>query len=152
VLYHPPRILPEGYELPELARLINESSIPVVIVRGNCDSEVYEELLQVPVQAPYAFIQQGDLRIVVTHGHLMDREATIRAGRKYNASVLISGHTHVPVLEKNDGMVVMNPGSASLPKFEKDGKPTGSVGIITENSIRIVSIEDGSVIFQIDTA
>jgi len=150
VLYHPPRILPgEGYELPELARLINESPIPIVIVRGNCDSEVYEELLQVPVQAPYAVIQQDDMRIVVTHGHLLDPEAMIRAGQKYRASVLISGHTHFPVLEKTNGLILLNPGSPAIPKFEKDGKPVGSVGIITESNIRIVSIEDGSVLFAL---
>jgi uncharacterized protein len=149
VLYHPPRILPaEGYELPELARLINESPIPIVIARGNCDSEVYEELLQVPVQAPYTVVQQGDVRIVVTHGHLMDREGMIRTGQKYHASVLISGHTHFPVLEKVDGLILLNPGSPAIPKFEKDGRPTGSVAVITENDISIVSVEDGSVLFE----
>ncbi|MDO8588131.1 MAG: phosphodiesterase [Armatimonadota bacterium] len=150
VLYHPPRLRPDReYDLPELARLINESPIPVIIARGNCDSEVYEELLQVPVQSPYALVQHGNTRIVVGHGHLTDRDAMVRLGKKYGASVFVSGHTHIPSLERVEGVVLLNPGSAAIPKFEKDGKLIGSIGIITNEGIRVLSIEDGTVLFEL---
>ena len=130
-------------------RLFNESAIPILIARGNCDSEVYEELLEMPVQAPYAVAQIGDTRIVATHGHLMGRDEMIRLGKKYRASILISGHTHAPALEKADGLVLLNPGSPSIPKYEKDGKPLGSVGLITDKQIQILSVEDGATLFEL---
>ncbi|MDO8684287.1 MAG: phosphodiesterase [Armatimonadota bacterium] len=150
VLYHPPRLkeLPE-YDLPELARLINESPIPVVITRGNCDSEVYEELLEVPTQSPYAVVQVEQTLIVVSHGHLLNHDEMIQVGKKYHASVFVSGHTHIPVIEKTDGPVLLNPGSAALPKYEINGVPTGSVGLITDGLVQVLSIEDGSVIFEL---
>ena len=150
VLYHPPRLVGvPGYDIPELARLFNESEIPILIARGNCDSEVCEELLEMPVQAPYALVQVGDVRIVVTHGHLMGPDDMIRLGKKYHASILVSGHTHMPALERVDGLALLNPGSPSIPKYEKDGKPLGSVGLITDERIQILSVNDGSVLFEL---
>ena len=58
VLYHPPKLgCTSGYGIPRLAELMNSSPIPIIIARGNCDSEVYEEILKMPVLAPYAFAE-----------------------------------------------------------------------------------------------
>jgi uncharacterized protein len=150
VLYHPPRIpCVPGYDLSEMVRLLNESPIPLLIARGNCDCEVYEELLETPVQAPYALAQYDDLRIIVSHGHLLNRDEMIRLGKHSGASVVISGHTHIPILEMVDGLVLMNPGSAAIPKYEKNGAPLGSVGLITDGLAQILSIEDGSLLFEL---
>lgn len=153
VLYHPPRMLnPPGYELPELARLMNECAIPIVVVRGNCDSEVYEELLQTPVQNPYALVQINQTRIVVSHGHLFDRDGMIRLGKQFKADIFISGHTHIPVIDDVGGLILLNPGSAAFPKYERNGKPVASVGIITDDHIQVVSVEDGSVLLEMPLA
>lgn len=150
VLYHPPRMgYTDGYDIPALAEYLNELSIPIVIAQGNCDAQVYEELLEMPVQAPYAFAQLGDIRIVINHGHLLSRNGMIDTGRRYKARYFVSGHTHMPVLEDVGDLVLMNPGSPAIPKCEINGKPVPSIGIITEAGARIIDIEDGAEIMSI---
>lgn len=145
VLYHPPRMgFSEGYDIPAFADYLNELTIPIVIAQGNCDAQVYEELLQMPVQAPYAYAQFADIRMVINHGHLLNREDMIDTGRHYKAQYFISGHTHIPVLDNIGDIVLMNPGSPAISKYNVNGRPVPSVGIITENGARIISIEDGS--------
>jgi uncharacterized protein len=150
VLYHPPRLgyLP-GYDIPAFAELLNASSVPIVIAQGNCDSQVYEELLEMPVQSPYALVHDQDLRIVVNHGHLLTQQQVIEAAKRYRAGVFISGHTHVPLLECAGGVVLMNPGSPAMPKFERHGKPAPTVGLIENGKARIVATEDQSVLFEV---
>lgn len=151
VLYHPPRLgYSEGYDIPAMAQALNESPTSIVIAQGNCDAQVYEELLTWPVQSPYAFVQVGELRILVNHGHLLTRDQMIELAEKYKADIFISGHTHIPVLERTEhGVILMNPGSPSIPKYEKDGRPIGSVGLIEDDKIRIVSIEDGETLIEL---
>ncbi len=150
VLYHPPRLgCVEGYDIPAFVEALNNSSIPIVIAQGNCDPQVYEELLEMPVQSPYAFVEFEGLRIVANHGHLLTRESMINTARRYGATYFITGHTHVPDLESHDDVVLMNPGSPAIPKMQIDGRLVPSVGLITEQGARIINIEDGSVLKEI---
>ncbi|MHB9037876.1 MAG: phosphodiesterase [Armatimonadota bacterium] len=145
VLYHPPRLgFMDGYDIPAFANLLNSLEVPIIISQGNCDAQVYEELLDMPVQSPYAYVSSGGVRIVVNHGHMLSREQMIDLGRRYKAHFFVSGHTHVPVIENVGDLVLINPGSPSIPKFEIDGKPAPSVGLITEDGAKIINIEDGS--------
>lgn len=144
VLYHPPRIgCTSGYDIPTLAQLINSSLIPIVIARGNCDAEVYEELLEIPVQSPYAFLQFADLRILVYHGHSPDPEYQRRLVSKYRPSILVTGHTHIPVIEQIEGAIHLNPGSPSHPKLERGGVLIPTVGMIEGDRVRVVELETG---------
>mgnify|MGYP000936401657 CR=1 FL=1 len=152
VLYHPPRMCcSEGYNIPELANRINESTIPIVIARGNCDAEVYEELLQIPVLSPYAFVQHAGLRIVVQHGHTLIPQSMQSLAEKYRADIFITGHTHTPVIERMGEAVHINPGSPSIPKLMKNGCPLPTVGIIEGGTIRIVGL-DGSEVLSMPLA
>jgi len=149
VLYHPPRLgFMEGYDIPAFAQTLNSLTIPIVIAQGNCDAQVYEELLEMPVQSPYAYVSSGGIRILINHGHLLTKDQMIGLGRKYKADYFISGHTHLPVLEDRGDMVLINPGSPSISKLEIDGKAIPSVGIITEDGTRIININDGTVILE----
>ncbi len=151
VLYHPPKLsCSDGYNIPTLADALNSSKASIVIARGNCDAEVYEELLNMPVQSPYAVAEIDGLRIVITHGHRYTEEDMIDLGQSFHADVLVSGHTHIPVLERIDSLVLMNPGSPAIPKFEWNGKLTGSVGLITDDRFSILSIDTGEPIFELD--
>jgi len=145
ILYHGPRNpLVEGYNPPELASLINSCPVPVLFARGNCDADVDQLMLDYPVQAPYAFLQVGNLRIMSHHGDGLDREEMLRLSRIYRANIFISGHTHVRALEDEGGVILLNPGSPSLPKGE--GRPTVAVLECEENSLRIeiIHIDDGT--------
>lgn len=147
VLYHPPKLGCAGdYDIPAFAQRLNELQIPLMIAQGNCDSQVYEELLEMPVQSPYAIAQVEGIWIVVNHGHLLDRAEMIATGRRYRANYFISGHTHVPVLEDVGGLVLLNPGSPAIPKLEVDGMLAPSVALIDDAGARVLNINDGSVI------
>jgi len=144
ILYHPPRLgATPGYDIPGLAQLINTSPIPIAAARGNCDAEVYEELLELPVLSPYAFVQFANLRMVVQHGHNLSSELMRRLTGKYRAHIFITGHTHLPVVERIDGAIHLNPGSPTHPKFERGGVPVPTVGLIHEGKVQVVELETG---------
>ena len=111
-LNHGPRNnIPAGYDTKGLAAALNEVKQLVTGVRGNCDSEVDQMMLEFPVLAPYTTIlvpgsepcESGAevgcavRRIFVHHGHLMTAEEAARLNPV--GTVIVSGHTHVPVLE-----------------------------------------------------
>lgn len=117
-LNHGPRNpLPAGYDPKALAPLINELAGNIIGVRGNCDSEVDQMLLDFPCLGDYAVFFSAGRRFFVTHGHLPAEKQTapLRPG-----DVFVSGHTHVPALEERGGIVFLNPGSPSLPKGESE--------------------------------
>jgi len=150
ILYHPPRLAcPEDYDIPAMAAALNSSPTPIVLVHGNCDAEVYRELLDIPLQAPYALVRLDGTTILATHGYLFGREQMISLGKRFCAHIVISGHTHLPVLERADSIVLLNPGSPSFPKFEQDGRPVGTVALITDSDIRIVTIDDRRTIMEL---
>ena len=150
VLYHPPRLgYTEGYDIPATVELFNSLKIPLVIAQGNCDAQVYEELLKSPVQSPYAFTRFESTGLLASHGHLMSKSRHIELAVQFGAAYAITGHTHIPVLKSIDGVIYMNPGSPSLPKYEVAGKPIPSAGLITEKEAVIVNIANGDTLMQI---
>jgi len=150
VLYHPPRLgYSDGYDIPGTADIFNNLKIPLIISQGNCDAQVYEELLNVPVVTPYAYALVGNIGFLASHGHLMKKSEHIELAIRFGAKYAISGHTHIPVIKLVDGVVFMNPGSPSLPKYELNGKLVPSVGVITDNSASILSVPDGIVLMQL---
>lgn len=151
VLYHPPRMCCQAdYDIPGLAELINASPIPVVIARGNCDAEVYEELLELPVQSPYAVVQSNDLRIVVLHGHGVSGSELRHIADKYHADIVVTGHTHIPVIERMGKCIHINPGSPSLTKFEVDGVPVPTVGLIEDGIVKVLKLDSGAELMSME--
>jgi len=144
VLYHPPRLSPgEGYDIPELARLINKCPIPVIIARGNCDAEVYQELLEIPTLSPYAFVYFGEKAIVMSHGHALTNERMAEIASRYRADIIITGHTHIPVVERIGRAIHINPGSPTHSKLERDGVPIATVGLICDGLVQVLDLETG---------
>lgn len=114
ILYHGPRNdLPEGYAPKEVASMLNARKDVILCVRGNCEAEVDQMVLEFPVMADYAVIDTGSRGVWLTHGHHynIDNPLPLRKG-----DVMIYGHTHVPLDEERGGIHFYNPGSVSLPK------------------------------------
>jgi putative phosphoesterase len=116
LLYHGPRNdLPKDYNPKEVINILNGLKKDIIAVRGNCDSEVDQMVLEFPILADYALILLGNKRIYATHGHRINKENMIY---KSEDTILLHGHTHIPVCEECDGFIYMNPGSVSIPKEE----------------------------------
>ena len=114
ILYHGPRNnLPGGYEPKEVITLLNERKSSILCVRGNCDTEVDQMVLDFPILADYAIIDLGQKMIFATHGHNFN-ENNVPPLR--NGDILLHGHTHVPKCVEHGTYVYMNPGSVSIPK------------------------------------
>ena len=114
ILYHCPRNnLPGGYEPKEVITLLNERKSSILCVRGNCDTEVDQMVLDFPILADYAIIDLGQKMIFATHGHNFN-ENNVPPLR--NGDILLHGHTHVPKCVEHGTYVYMNPGSVSIPK------------------------------------
>lgn len=78
-------------------------------MRGNCDSEVDQMVLPFPCLSDYAAVFADGVEIILSHGH-KDAPPVKRGG------VYITGHTHVPLNQRENGCLHINPGSVSLPK------------------------------------
>lgn len=145
ILYHGPRNpLPEGYKPQELANAINALEVPFVAAAGNCDAPIDQVLLSVPIQAPYAMLYIENFKILVNHGHDASIEELIELCRKWKVNLLVTGHTHVKQLEKKDDLILLNPGSCSLPKDS-----IASMAILEDSNIRLVNLENGQTLESI---
>lgn len=142
ILYHGPRNpLPEGYDPRELAQTINRLEIPFIAAAGNCDAPIDQVLIDFPIQAPYALFCTEKLRVLINHGHEKRVEELVDLASRWRMDILVTGHTHVKRLERTNGLLIVNPGSCSLPK---DGIP--SAAVMDENGIKLINILDGNVI------
>lgn len=114
ILYHGPRNdLPEGHDPKAVLALLNQYKDVILAVRGNCDAEVDQMVLQFPMMADYAVLSMDDLTIYATHGHHYNID---NLPPHKDGDILLCGHTHVPACIDKDGMTYINPGSTSLPK------------------------------------
>ena len=110
ILYHGPRNdLPRDYAPKKVIALLNPLAGRIIAVRGNCESEVDQMVLDFPVTSDYGVICDGDVTIYLSHGHRAVPPMT--PGTAY-----LTGHTHVPKKTTENGVVFMNPGSVSIPK------------------------------------
>lgn len=114
VLYHGPRNdLPKDYAPKKVIAMLNEIKEDVFSVRGNCDTEVDQMVLDFPVLADYAVLDVGEKLVYLTHGHVYN-EGNLPP--LHNGDILLHGHTHVPKCEVYENYIYMNPGSVSIPK------------------------------------
>lgn len=114
LLYHGPRNdLPEEYAPKVVITMLNAKKKNILCVRGNCDAEVDQMVLEFPILADYCMLDLGTKLVYATHGHLTSAEQLppLREG-----DLFLQGHTHVPMNEVKNGIRCMNPGAVSLPK------------------------------------
>ena len=114
ILYHGPRNdLPEEYAPKEVLAMLNGRKNRILCVRGNCDTEVDQMVLDFPMMADYAVLFLDGLTVYATHGH---RYNTANPPPLNPGEILLHGHTHVPAWERHGHYLYLNPGSVSIPK------------------------------------
>ncbi|MCC8160141.1 MAG: phosphodiesterase [Oscillospiraceae bacterium] len=114
LLYHGPRNdLPKDYEPKKVIEILNGMKNEILCVRGNCDTEVDQMVLDFPIMADYAVIYVDGKTMYLTHGHKFnpDNPPKMKMG-----DYLINGHTHIPANENRRDFIYINTGSVSIPK------------------------------------
>lgn len=136
ILYHGPRNdLPRDYAPKEVIAMLNPLSDTIISVRGNCDTEVDQMVLDFDVLSDSAVIYDGETELFLTHGHKYSPENPPKLKR---GAILLGGHTHVACDNDMGSFRYINPGSVSIPK---GGTERG--GLVYENgSFRHFSLED----------
>lgn len=115
LLYHGPRNpFPSEYSTQSVSSLLNGVKDKITAVRGNCDSEVDQMVLEFPMLADYALVRVDNHTLFATHGHLFN-ETVLPPLQK--GDVLLNGHFHTPkVCALVGGGLYANCGSVALPK------------------------------------
>lgn len=139
ILYHGPRNdLPKEYAPKEVIALLNAHKDRIYCIRGNCDTEVDQMVLEFPILADYALIVDNGLTIYATHGHVYnaDHLPPVQKG-----DILLHGHTHVLKAEQCGDITVLNPGSVSIPK---EGNPP-TYAMLENRVFRIYDFEGNTI-------
>lgn len=136
LLYHGPRNdLPPDYAPKKVIELLNARKEQLLCVRGNCDTEVDQMVLQFPILADYAAVFERGHMFFLTHGHIHNLQNLPPLAE---GTILIHGHTHVQTVTEGDGIVYLNPGSVTLPK---EGNPKSYM--IYEDGLFTIKTMDG---------
>ena len=139
LLYHGPRNdLPREYAPKEVIALLNEHKNKIYAVRGNCEAEVDQMVLEFPVMADYCILSVDGRTFYATHGHIYNQD---NLPPLQEGDILIHGHTHVLKAQQMDGYILLNPGSVSIPK---EGNP--ATYAVLENSIFTTKDFDGNTV------
>ena len=130
ILYHGPRNdLPDGYDPKNVIKLLNNYKNKIIAVRGNCDAEVDQMVLEFPIRADYATMDIDNHHFFLTHGHLFDENNLPNLNR---GDIFAYGHIHKQVAKNENGIYIINPSSISLPK-----EGNNIYGIYKENEFLI---------------
>lgn len=114
ILYHGPRNdLPRDYDPKKVIEMLNERKEDILCVRGNCDSEVDQMVLNFPILSDYCIIAEGKQIVYATHGHIYHEQ---HLPPLHKGDILLHGHTHIPKCVEHEDYIYMNPGSVSIPK------------------------------------
>lgn len=147
ILYHGPRNdLPREYAPKEVIAMLNPLKDQLLAVRGNCDTEVDQMVLEFPILADYGLFLVDGKRLYATHGHVFNENHLPPLS---DGDVLIHGHTHLLEAKEivtGDGkhIKILNPGSVSIPK---GGNPA-TYALLEDGVFTILSL-DGGVVKQI---
>ncbi|MBQ3560537.1 MAG: phosphodiesterase [Oscillospiraceae bacterium] len=110
ILYHGPRNdLPKDYAPKEVISMLNGLKENILCVRGNCDTEVDQMVLEFPALNEQIFLSIDGTDMLAVHGH--KPFPAVKSG-----TLILSGHTHVPKIAQENGVIFINPGSVSIPK------------------------------------
>lgn len=114
LLYHGPRNdLPKEYAPKKVIPVLNDLKNTIIAVRGNCDAEVDQMVLDFPMMADYATIDVDGHHFFLSHGHLFNEENLPNLNE---GDIFVYGHIHRPVAKCENGIYIINPSSISLPK------------------------------------
>lgn len=151
LLYHGPKFSPApGYDPRALAEALNTCGKPVLIARGNGDSEVDQLVLDMPIQQPFLFALIEGARILATHGHVMAPDQLLALADTWRLDFVFTGHTHVPALREADGTIHINPGTVTYPLSTDPALQKKTFALIRDGTPTILDIDTGDTVLSLD--
>lgn len=149
VLYHGPKFTPaRAYGPRDLAAALNACPHPVLIARGNADSEVDQLVLDMPIQQPQVLAVLEGLRILAAHGHLMGPAELLALADRWQLDFVLTGHTHAPVIEKVGRAYHLNPGSVTYPLAKEPQLHVPTLGLIRDGEPAVVDLSTGHLLLH----
>ena len=119
--------------------MLNGMKDKILAVRGNCDSEVDQMVLEFPMLADYALLTLNGRTLFLTHGHLFNAE---QPPLLQSGDILFNGHFHTPTsVTMENGAIYANCGSVALPK---DGTPHSYL-LLDDNTLYFKDLETGGI-------
>jgi putative phosphoesterase len=113
--------------------------IDFIAVKGNGDHgimDVNEDEL----------IELSGKKIFLTHGHKYDVAYNLgdicHKGLELDADLILFGHTHMPIIEKTEDLIIMNPGSPSIPRSLDRKRTFGLITIGEEIEVELINIDE----------
>ncbi len=119
-----------------ILKLLSNYKDAIILIRGNCDENInYEEFGL--FAHDIISLHLNNHVVTLTHGNIYSKGFL----PNYHGDIFASGHTHVPMLLKEQGIIYLNPGSIGKPRGGLDK----SYAIFEDNKIEIKTI-DGKII------
>lgn len=131
ILYHGPRNdLPASYNPKEVIKLLNPLKDKIIAVRGNCDAEVDQMVLDFSITSDYNILFINNHKFFLSHGHVYGLNNLPKLNEN---DYFLSGHTHIPTVDDH----LLNPGSIAL---AKNNHPN-TYAIIDEEHFTVYTLE-----------
>lgn len=138
-LYHGPRNdLPKDYAPKKVIEILNSMKDYIFCIKGNCDSDVDQMVLDFPVLQESAVLLLDGKRVYLSHGHKQNPENPMPMQK---GDIFINGHTHVWKIEDFENFLYINPGSITLPKEGQDNSY-----MVYENKTFVIKSIDGKIL------
>ncbi len=144
LLYHGPKFDPgPGHDPKALAAALNAVAVPLLLVKGNGDSEVDALVIEAPIQSPYLFAQIEGKRFLAAHGHLQPPDELLPLAAKWGVDYLLTGHLHVPSLTVVGSVTNINPGTTTYPLAQDEALRVPSCACIEEGVVTLTNLDTG---------
>ena len=109
-------LLTPGSDYEEVKNILNNFKFSLLCMKVNNDGYIFY-VLDFNVIEGYLNIKLDDNNVYITHGNKYNRNnLDLKSG-----DILISGHTHISCMYKENNKYYLNPGSISLPRDNTDG-------------------------------
>jgi len=149
ILYHGARNpLTKGYDTSGLAKMINDLTVPILIAKGNCDSDVDQMVIDSPIMSPYVLVSIDEKKIMVLHGDGKTDKDLANLVARFNLTLLVHGHSHVPRIRRSGQGLIVNPGTPTIPNPSSPFKKTVGTFDTADGRVEIVDIDSMKVVLE----
>ena len=149
VFYHGARNrLTEGYDTSALAKTINDLTVPILIAKGNCDSDLDQLVINSPIVSPYVLLTIDGRKIMVIHGDGKTDEDLANLVKRFGLSLLVHGHSHIPRIRNAGGGLIVNPGTPTIPNPSSPFRKTAGTFDTSDGRVEIWDIDAMKVVLE----